>query len=134
MEEAPAPENGKGPDPRAAAEAVGKYLGLTQDQAHAWGDILKATGDAIHPIGDQIRDKEKALHDLLGTSNPSTASVGQLVVDIKNLRGQIDGLLQQGATQFIALLTADQKAKLDGVRAAAPICPVVPAFAFLHLL
>ncbi len=123
-----------GGDLRDAAQVVGHVLELTPDQGNAWKDILKAHGDQLRPIRDQIRQKEQDLRALINASAPDAAAIGQLVLAIKALRGQIDAIETDATTAFIAILTEEQKAKIAEIAAAAPLCHVVPAFARLNLI
>lgn len=134
------PGNGKGNPPpqdggrRGAIEVVAHVLELSPEQMEAWRGILQATRDAIQPLGEQVRTKEQALRDLVGSTNPDPAAIGALVLEIKALREQIRALEEGSTTSFLALLTPEQTAKIAEVDAAARLCPVVPAFADLHLI
>ncbi|MCB1054804.1 MAG: hypothetical protein KDD11_04740, partial [Acidobacteria bacterium] len=66
--------------------------------------------------------------------DPDAGAVGDLVLQIRDLRQQIRALGQSATDQFEALLSEEQAGRLNAVRRAARLQPVIPAFRLLHLL
>ena len=124
-----------GPPPNRPPQAVvAGFLGLTESQRTDWAAIREAAGDAIAPLAEEVQEQEEALRELLESSNPDPAAVGALVLAIRHLRESIRGEQHDATGAFLDLLDGDQTVKLDRVRAAAPLCRVVPAFEAFHLL
>lgn len=119
------------PDPVAV---VAHVLDLSPDQITAWTDILHARQSAIEPLAHQAQSQEQAIAQALGTANPDPIAVGQAVVALHALQLQIAAANAKSAADFEKLLTPDQLQRLNGLRGAAGVCPVLPAFAATGLL
>lgn len=102
----------------ASSAALKQYLGLSDTQMQALLDLQKSRAAADQAIYKQINDKQMAINSLLAAGSNDTLQIGQLTLDIFNLR---KGLPTSG-TQFrdpaLAILTPDQKNKLPALTAA----------------
>ena len=105
--------------------ALMQYLGLTDAQVQALQDVQKNRNAANQAIYKQINDKQVAINSLIAAGSNDALQVGQLTLDINNLRKQ---LLTSGAPfreQALAVLTPDQKNKLSGLTTALQLQPAV---------
>jgi len=106
---------------------IAHVLDLSTDQITAWSEILHAREAALQPIAQQAQAKQKAIADALGGANPDPLAVGSAIIELTRLQSQAAAINAQSATQFEQLLSADQQQRLDGIRGAAQVCPIVPA-------
>ena len=88
------------------------YLGLTDSQKQ------QATGifDTARQAGQPLRDQLKQAHDALNTAtkaSKSDAEIDQLAAAVGNLIGQSTAIQAKASAKFNAILTADQRDKLD---------------------
>jgi Spy/CpxP family protein refolding chaperone len=99
------------PAPRFSA--LQSYLGLSDTQVQQLQSIRQQVASSLASNFSLIRQKQQALDDLLKAGGADPATVGQLLLAIDGLRKQTDSALATARTQELALLTADQKAKLQ---------------------
>src|ERR1051325_3678937 len=121
----------RAPDPVAG---VAHGLDLSSDQITAWSDILHARQTAIEALAQQAQSQQQAIAQALGNANPDPLAVGQAIVAPHSLQVQIAAANAQSASEFEKLLTPDQLQRLNGLRSAAGVCPILPAFAATGLL
>lgn len=126
-----APAFAQQPDPVAV---VAHVLELSPDQIMAWSEILHARHAAIEPLAQQAQAREQAIGQLVAGGNPDPLAVGRAIIELHGLQTRIAGVNAQSATQFEQLLTPEQLQRLEGIRAAAQACPIVPAFQATGLL
>lgn len=67
---------------------------------------------ALQPLQQQLQEKRAALKQAREAANPNAATVGQLVLDLERLAGQVRALNQAYHEKALSLLTAAQKEKL----------------------
>ncbi len=92
---------------------IAGYLELTdvqKAQAKAIQDGAKAS---IEALMEQRRQNRWSIDDLLDGENPSASSIGELVITNRRIDDQVRVIRENGRTQFVALLTPEQKAKYD---------------------
>ena len=121
-------------DGQRAVQVVTRTLQLDEAQVQQWQQIRTNTAAAVEPLADQVRALEADLQELLDGDDPDAGAVGDLVLQIRDLRQQIRALGQSATDQFEALLSEEQTGRLNAVRRAARLQPVIPAFRLLHLL
>lgn len=119
------------PDP---VGVVAHVLELSEDQITAWVDILHAREAAIQPLAQQAQARQQQIGQALESGNPDPATVGSALIELRGLQVQINAANAQAATQFEQLLTPDQAERLNGIRSAAQVCPIVPALQATGLL
>ena len=119
------------PDPVAV---VAHVLDLSSDQITAWSAILHARESAIQPLAQQAQAQQQVIAQALSGANPDPLAVGQAVVALHALQTQIAAVNSSSAGDFEKLLTSDQLQRLNGIRGAAQVCPILPAFAASGLL
>ena len=124
-----------GGGPRAAsADQVKAYLALTDAQVTQLQQIQQDEFTANRSIRQQIGEKEDALKTALAGTSPTATELGNLLVDIKNLRAQISQNRDKYRTQALALLNDAQKPKLAALQAAAALQPTIRQATMLNLI
>ena len=88
-------------------------LTLTTGQATEATTIFTNEQNSITPIQTQITTAQTALSAAIKTN--TTATINTQAAAIGTLQGQIVGIEANADAAFYALLTADQKTKLDSV-------------------
>ena len=114
--------------------ALMQYLGLSDGQMQALQDVQKNRNAANQAIYKQMGDKQTAINSLIASGSNDALQVGQLTLDINNLRKQ---LLTSGAPfrdQALAVLTPDQKNKLTGLTNALQLQPAAYQAINLNLI
>jgi hypothetical protein len=119
------------PDP---VSVVAHVLELSDDQLKAWSVILHTREAALQPIAQQAQAKQEALGHALADPNPDPVAIGNAFIELHKLQEQVGVVNAQGATDFQHLLSEDQMQRLDGIRGAAQVCPIVPALQATGLL
>ena len=107
----------------APSTALVQYLGLSPTQLQALQDVQKSRTAADQATYKQINDKQMTINNLIAAGSNDALMIGQLTIDISNLRKQ---LLTSGAPfrdQALAVLTPDQKNKLPGLTSALQLQP-----------
>ncbi len=115
-------------------EVVARFLELTPEQVTAWGDLLAGLEGTVAPLRQQLRAVEEQLGNLLRGENPDPAAVGALVIQGKNLREQMGEAHRAYVVAFEELLTETQLGRLDFIRRAARVQPIIPAFRLFGLI
>jgi uncharacterized membrane protein len=121
-----------GPPP--PVQVVATVLGLSEDQVAAWIEMLHAREIAVQPLQQQLQVRQQAVATLLQSTAPDPASLGQALLDVRTTEQQIMAIVFQTNAQFDQSLTDEQRDRLQHIRAAAQVCPVVPAFQATGLL
>ena len=112
------------PDP---VSVISHVLELSDDQVTSWSKILHDREAAMQPIAQQAQAKQEALGKALEDPNPDPVAIGNAFIELRKLQYQIGVVNAQAATDFQHLLNEDQMQRLDGIRGAAGVCPIVPA-------
>ncbi len=124
-----------GPGPRVAStDQVKAYLSLTDAQVTQLQQIEQDERTANQSVHQQIADKETALQTALGGTSPTAAELGNLLLDIKNLRAQIKQNRDKSQTQAVALLNDAQKPKLQALQDASSLEPAIRQATMLNLI
>ncbi len=103
--------------PRPAAR-LANYLQLTPDQVAAWKQISTDTAAAVKPLAENAQSLQKQLQTALQSTSPDPAAVGKLAIAVHAARDQVKALRDAAKSKREAVLTADQKVKLDAFEAA----------------
>lgn len=131
----PAPGAG-GPAPGIAA--LKNALDLTDQQIQQLTQLRREEAAVLQPIRQQIQEKSQALKEALASPNPDRTLVGSLTVEIRNLRQQVQETNKLYHEKALAVLTPDQKTKLDQLanvsRRAALAGPALRAATLLNLI
>ncbi len=100
--------------PRAARLA--RYLDLTPDQVTAWKQIHTDAAATIQPLAAAQRETRQQLEAALKAPSPDPAAVGKLTIVLHATRAQIRAARAAEREKFAAVLTPEQKAKLDDLK------------------
>ncbi len=110
--------------PAQTASPLKDYLSLTDTQVQSIRTIRQQTQQATASLRQQVAADEKKLQT--GLANGAAAvELGQILLDAQALRKQIGTQQTAAQTQIQAVLTADQKTKLQTLSAAAKLLPLV---------
>lgn len=109
-------------------------LGLSGDQGAALIATIRSRDAAVRPLAEQIQVRREALAQLMQTAAPDPAAVGQLVLEIRQLELHLSAIAHHAAETFEQTLDAEQQERLNGIRHAAPVCEVMPAFRAVGLM
>jgi Spy/CpxP family protein refolding chaperone len=112
---------------------VAQFLALTPEQVQALGQLLQEREQALGPIQQQIAAREQLIEQLIA-SGGDPAQIGQLVIEVHQLRQAAQAVQAQFLASFNSLLTDPQRQRWAQARMAAQLQPVVPAFVALRLL
>ncbi|MGH9788970.1 MAG: hypothetical protein ACRD4U_09745 [Candidatus Acidiferrales bacterium] len=120
-------------DPGQALYIVAQFLQLTPNQVEALTELLRMRQETIVPLLQQIAAREQQIQALL-QSGGDPAAIGQLVIEIYQLKQLIERAQQDFLAAFLNLLDSTQRMRVRAVMQAAKLQPVVEAFRTLHLL
>ncbi|HLK47076.1 MAG TPA: hypothetical protein VKT49_03015 [Bryobacteraceae bacterium] len=104
--------------PQPVYSQLKAYLNLTDTQVQNLISIQSSRNTAQQAIYKQINDKQTQLNMLLTQGTADALTVGQLEIDINNLRKQLPLPNSSYRQQALAVLTPDQTAKLPALVAA----------------
>lgn len=121
--------NGEAPSP---IQIVIQFLQLRPAQVQEFGPLLQARQAAVVPLLPGIQQQLQQLEALLN-SGGSPADVGMLVIQIHTLQQQVAQVQQDFLSKFVNLLDPEQQQRLEAVRIAAQLQPILPAFQQLYL-
>jgi hypothetical protein len=116
-------------------DALQQYLELTDQQVT---DLKTAREtfftNEVRPLMEQVREKREALRTEMQREAPNAAIVGQLQVDMVNLRNQLKAKHEAQVGQLRAMLTDAQRTKLEALQKAADLMPAIHQARGLSLL
>jgi len=107
---------------------VAHVLSLSDEQVQALGEFLQARQEALRPAVQEVQAREQALAQQLQSAEPDPQAIGQLVIEIKRIQEQIQRAVAESDAALDEILTPDQRARLEQIRGAAPVCGILPAF------
>jgi len=114
-------------------QAIKDFLGLTDQQVQSLLQLRQDEAQAARQLHEQIRTLEQQLQQKIEAGGPAN-EIGNLVLQIANLRNQLRNLHDQYQDKALALLTADQQAKLAQLEEAAQLAPAIAQARALGLL
>lgn len=94
------------------------YLNLSDTQLQSLETIQTNKNQAQQAIFQQINTKQQQLNALLNANSSDATQIGQLTIDINNLRKQLPLPLEPYHSQAVAVLTPDQQSKLAALTTA----------------
>ncbi len=122
----------QGPGP--AEQIVVHFLQLAPEQVDAWHGVATARREAAEPLQDAIADVQAQLDELFAEEEPDPTQVGELVLERRDLVGQLVDVDRSYVEAFEALLDETQMNRLRLVRGAAAVEDVIPAFQKVELV
>lgn len=116
-----------------AFRVVVHVLKLTEDQAMGLKHLLEMRRQAVAPLLQAIAQKEMQIQELLRTGG-SAAEIGQLVIEIHQLKQLVQQAQESFLAAFFDLLNDEQEQRFQQIVIAERLQPVLPAFKALHLI
>lgn len=107
---------------------VAHVLALSEEQVQALSEFLQERQEALRPAVQEVQAREQALSQQLQSAEPDPHAIGRLVIEIKRIQEQVQRALAESDAALDEILNADQRARLEQIRGAAPACGVLPAF------
>ena len=95
--------------------ACASSLGLNADQKTQWDAIHQQLQASVKPLHDQHRAAEQQLHALAESSSPDATAVGSQFLAMRTIDKQIFAAHESAKQKIAAILTPDQKSKLDAI-------------------
>lgn len=124
----------QGPPPKNPVEVVINYLNLSEEQAELWFLILDEFRTSQRELINQIGELEQNLREILNGENPDPQTVGNLVIQIDNLRKDMRENHEIYIENFMLLLNEEQIERYIILREAFELAPLFPAFQETHLI
>jgi hypothetical protein len=113
---------------------VTNFLQLAPEQTMALITMIQARDAALQPVAMRIHTDQEALEKLLDSPDADPVAAGHLLIDIRTLEKQAAAVAHDASAQFEAILSQDQRERLQLVRQAAQVEPAIPAFKAVGLL
>jgi hypothetical protein len=113
---------------------VTNVLQLSEDQTRALIVMIQTRDAALQPIVTKVHSDQEALGRLIESPNADVATAGRLVIEIHAGEKQAGEVARAAAASFEEILTPDQQQRLQFIRQAAQVEPVIPAFKAVGLL
>ena len=101
-------------DPGARLDRMVRFLDLSESQEEELAAIFEANRATLEENREAGRANRESLKEALGVDTPDATTVGQLVIDGKNLREQAKADREALQEQIAAVLTEEQLAKWEG--------------------
>lgn len=92
---------------------LARFLELTDEQVEQARALFEGTRELTRPVREDLRATAGELRELLAGEAPDPTPVGELVLEIQDLRSELREAREILFEDFRALLTAEQNEKLD---------------------
>lgn len=93
--------------------AFAEALDLTDEQKEAAKQIHEEIWAKAQPLMEQHHQQFEEVHALLDAGNANATEIGQKVIAAHASMKQVEALHEEGMERFKAILTEEQKAKLE---------------------
>jgi hypothetical protein len=120
--------------PPQPVQVVASVLQLSDAQIASWVPILQAREQSLQPLQLKLQANQEAIGKALQPAAPDAQTIGQLFIDRRTLEMNAAAIASQASADFEKLLTSDQLERLQQIRGASHVCPIVPAFNATGLL
>ena len=90
-------------------------LGLSEDQKEAAKQIHEEIWAKAKPLMEQHHEQFEEIHALLDAGNANPTEIGQKAIAAHATMKQVHALHEEGMERFKALLTEEQKEKLEAL-------------------
>jgi Spy/CpxP family protein refolding chaperone len=97
-----------------------KELDLTEEQKTAARQLHEDVMDRIEPLMEQHRAQMEEIHGLLDADNANATQIGQKMIAAHAIHEQMKAAHDEVHEKFVALLTEEQRAKLEKLEAEHP--------------
>ncbi len=115
-------------------EIVTRFLDLSQAQVDQLKDLMEKRNTDTAPLREDLREESKNLQELMKSSAPNPATVGETYIRIRNLRQQLRAVQDAFSESFEKILNDEQKAKLKAIQRSLRAAPYLRAFRRLRLV
>jgi len=122
-----------GPGDQNPANVLARYFDFDETQQSQLTELMDTRRSDSEPIVTQISENRHALGEMLNGDDPDATAIGQTMLFIKDLEGQLFAVQQAFGDGFTAMLTEDQAQKLGALTLAKRLIPVVHAAEQLRL-
>ena len=126
----PRGERQRGPQ----VDQIKSYLGLSEEQIQQFQTLRQSFRESVRTIMEETRAKRQQLREELARESPSPTIVGDLTVQLRQVRQQVGEKREEFGEQARALLTEEQKAKLAALEEAKALLPAIREAQGLQLL
>ena len=106
---------------RGGVDALKTYLSLTDAQVTQIRDAVKAGHETNKPVAEQMRTKARALRDTMQAGSNDANAVGKQMIELRELRKQMQANRAKVSEQAVSFLSAEQKAKLQTLKDSAEL-------------
>lgn len=91
-------------------------LGLSAEQKAAAKQLHEELWAKAEPVMEQHHQQMEEIHTLLDAGNANATEIGQKVIAAHATRKQLEAIHEDGMERFSALLTEEQRAKLEELK------------------
>lgn len=88
-------------------------LDLTEDQKEASKKLHEDAKTRVHPLMEQHHQQMEEIHALLDAGTANATEIGEKMIAAHATRKQLEAAHDEIKASFVALLTAEQRAKLE---------------------
>jgi len=99
------------------AEGMARYLGLSEEQKAQVQKLVAAQRPKHEALREKIEQNDARLDEAFEAASPDPLSVGELAIEGHRLRQQGKALREAQEKAVRALLTPEQQAKFDAMKA-----------------
>lgn len=124
----------EGPIGEAARFSIIQYLELTPDQVAVWDQLVADFEADAEPLREAIAEVQTQIDELFAGGDPDPFELGELVIERRDLVEQLAQVRMVYVDGFEALLDEQQSKKLNLIRRADRVEPLIPAFRVYGLL
>jgi len=96
---------------------MARFLGLSEEQKGQVQKVMEGQRAKHEALRDELEKNRDALRQALESANPDPAAVGELAIEGHRLREEGRALREAQDKAVRALLTPEQQAKFDAMRA-----------------
>ncbi len=108
---------GPGAHRMGRAEGMARYLGLSEEQKAQVEKLVQAQRPKHQALREKIEQNGQRLDEALEAASPDPLLVGELAIEGHRLRQQGKALREAHGKAVRALLTPEQQAKFDAMKA-----------------
>lgn len=110
----------QGPPPGGPPPRIAAALGLTDEQKVVWASAFSTMRATAQPLHAQAKAIRVEIDALFAQGNPDPALLGQKMIAMHAVREQLQQARATMVSTTTAVLTDEQKLKLDAIKAARP--------------
>ncbi len=126
----PAPLPGPQPQPRPMQppeKVLENFFQLNEIQMADFKNLLETRQQTMRPLAERSAELEKRWRELFASANPDPVMAGRLAVQMHSIRQQMNRVQRQFIQDFEHLLMPDQIERLQLLRRAVRLEPIINA-------